>query len=158
MMGATVAQFVFIRPGESPELGEDLQGIFEELAARLDPEWRALSLQCHPALDVYEHDASIEVVMDAAGLQSDAVRVVYRAGLILVAGVKLPAPVQPEPQFHLVEREFGRFHRSVRVSGAFDLPAATAVLQDGELTIVLPKRQERRGVARPIPVTGAPRP
>ena len=60
--------------------------------------------------------------------------------------------------FHLVEREFGRFARAVRVSGAFDVPNAQATLRDGELTVLLPKRLERRGLGQRIAVTAADRP
>ena len=56
-----------------------------------------------------------------------------------------------------MEREFGRFARAVRVSGAFDIGRATATLKDGELTVALPKMDERRGQAHPIGVT-APEP
>jgi HSP20 family molecular chaperone IbpA len=52
-----------------------------------------------------------------------------------------------------VEREFGRFSRVVRVSGAFEVTDGRATLQDGELKIVLPKRAERRGGPHPIAVS-----
>ena len=54
--------------------------------------------------------------------------------------------------YHLVERDFGRFARVVRVDGAFDIDRASATLRAGELTVVLPKRIERRGQAHRVPV------
>ncbi|MGH9203711.1 MAG: Hsp20/alpha crystallin family protein, partial [Vicinamibacterales bacterium] len=57
--------------------------------------------------------------------------------------------------FHLVEREFGRFSRAVRLTGAFDVQRAHATLQNGELLIVLPKLIERRGRAHRIQVTSS---
>ena len=51
------------------------------------------------------------------------------------------------------EREFGRFARGVRVTGAFDVHRARATLREGELTIVLPKLDEdRRGRPHRIPI------
>jgi hypothetical protein len=41
----------------------------------------------------------------------------------------------------------------VRVSGAFNGSAVTAVLVAGELSITLPKLTERRGLGHEIPVT-----
>ena len=38
-----------------------------------------------------------------------------------IAGEKAPADARPEPNFHLVERGFGRFARAVRLSGAFEI-------------------------------------
>jgi len=51
-----------------------------------------------------------------------------------------------------VEREFGRFARAVRVNGAFDVHAAEAAIRNGELTIVLPKRPDRRGLTHRIEI------
>jgi HSP20 family molecular chaperone IbpA len=52
-----------------------------------------------------------------------------------------------------VERDFGRFARAVRLTGAFDVPRARATLREGELTVVLPKLLERRGRAHRVAVT-----
>mgnify|MGYP003352977637 CR=1 FL=1 len=58
----------------------------------------------------------------------------------------------PAGTFHLVEREFGRFARAVRLTGAFNVRQANAALQDGQLTIRLPKMEDRRGQAFRIPI------
>jgi HSP20 family protein len=140
-----MASFTLIPSTEAGELAEDIREIFEELASTLKTEQRAYSGECHPAVDVFETDDAVEIVMDLSGISRDAFRVVFRAGVVLIAGEKAP-PVARGPQtFHLVEREFGRFARGVRVNGAFDVPATRAAVRDGELTIVLPKREDRRG-------------
>ena len=54
--------------------------------------------------------------------------------------------------FHVAERVFGRFTRAVRLSGAFDVARADARLRDGELRLVLPRIEERRGREHRIPV------
>jgi HSP20 family molecular chaperone IbpA len=51
-----------------------------------------------------------------------------------------------------VEREFGRFARAVRLTGAFDIPGARASVADGELSIVLPKLIDRRDQSHRIAV------
>ena len=51
-----------------------------------------------------------------------------------------------------MERDFGRFARVVRLNGAFDVERASATLRAGELTVVLPKRIDRRGQAHRVPV------
>ncbi len=147
-----MAPFTLIPSAEVGDLAEDVREIFDELASTLKQEHRAYSGECYPPLDVFETDAAVEIVVDLAGIAPEAVRVVFRAGVVLIAGEKAP-PVAPAPQaFHLVEREFGRFARGVRVTGAFDVQAGVATLHDGELTIVLPKRADRRGRAHRIRV------
>src|SRR5919201_519872 len=110
-----MAQFSLLPSAEVNDLAEDVRAIFEELAATLRIEQRAASGECHPAVDVFESDDAVEVVMDVSGISSDAVRVMFRSGVLLIAGEKAP-PIAGGPQtFHLVEREFGRFARGVRL-------------------------------------------
>ena len=60
--------------------------------------------------------------------------------MVLIAGEKAPPPTSPEQTFHLVEREFGRFARAVRVNGAFDVPHARATLRRRRTHVVSCRR------------------
>jgi HSP20 family protein len=148
-----VAQFSFIPSTEARELTDDVRELFEDLAATLPHEQRAYSGECHPTLDVVETDEAVEVVVDVSGIPASGLRVLFRAGVLLIAGEKAAPRTTEEQTFHLVEREFGRFARAVRLTGAFDIPDARASVSDGELTIVLPKLTERRDQSHRIPVT-----
>jgi len=89
----------------------------------------------------------------------DAIRIVFRGGVVIIAGEKAPVAAAPGHTYHLVEREFGRFARAVRVSGAFDVGDGHAELRNGELVVTLPKREERRGHSQRIAIgTGDSRP
>jgi HSP20 family protein len=145
-----MAHFTFIPAADAPDVADDVRTLFAEIAANLRHEERAYSGECQPAVDVLESERSIEIVMDLAGVSKDAVRVLFRAGVLIIAGEKAPPPTGQDHAFHLVEREFGRFARAVRLNGAFDIAASRASLQNGELTIVLPKLAERRGQAHGI--------
>jgi HSP20 family protein len=152
-----VAQFPFIPSGESRELADDIREIFADLERTLQYEQRAFSGECHPTLDVLETDETVDVIVDVSGIPREALRVVFRAGMLVVAGEKAPAVAGQGPAaagqshtFHLVEREFGRFARVVRLNGAFDINRARATVQNGELTIVLPKLVDRRGQAHRV--------
>ena len=147
-----MAQFSLIPSGEARELTDDVRELFEDLAANLPPELRAQSGECHPTLDVLETDEAVEVVVEVSGIPPDALRVLFRAGVLLIAGEKAPPRTTEEQTFHLVEREFGRFVRAVRLDGAFNIPRARAAVEDGELTVVLPKLIERRNQSHRIPV------
>jgi HSP20 family protein len=143
-------QFSLLPAIESTELRQDIRELFAELTESLHQGQPAYSGECHPALDVLETDRAVEVTLDASGVPASALRVLFRGGVLLIAGEKSPAAAAAHQTFHLVEREFGRFARAVRVTGAFDVARAAATLRDGELTVVLPKLDERRGRAHPI--------
>lgn len=137
--------FSFLPSTESRDLADDIQELFAELAATLKHEHRAFTGECHPPIDVRETERTLEVVVDVAGIPPQALRVMFRSDVILVAGEKAPPPATDEQTYHLVEREFGRFARAVRVDGAFDIEHATATVDRGALVITLPKLAERRG-------------
>ena len=140
-----MAQFSYIQSPELGDLTEEVRQIFDELDAALKTGPRTYSVEYLPPLDVIETDEDVQVVMDMSGVQASAVRVIFRAGVLLIAGEKA-RPVLRGPQtFHLIEREFGRFARGVRLNGAFDVQQSRALIRDGELTIVLPKLADRRG-------------
>jgi HSP20 family protein len=148
-----VAQFSFFPTGDTHDLATDIRTLFDDLAANLASEHRAHSGECRPSLDVFETDAAVEVIVDLSGVPPAAVRVLFRGDVLIVAGEKAPSPAAPEQTYHRVERDFGRFARVVRLTGAFDIPQARATLRAGELTVVLPKRDERRGQGRLVAVT-----
>lgn len=134
-------------------MARDIRELFDDLAASLPRELRAYSGEYHPALDVLETDEALEVIVDVSGVPPQAIRVMVRGGVLVVAGEKAPTPAGPHQSYHLVEREFGRFSRVVSVSGAYDIAHASAQIRNGELTITLPKIAERRGRAFRIAVT-----
>lgn len=150
-----MAQFPLLPSIETGDLADDVGRLFEELAVALHPDQWADSGECHPTLDVVETDDTVEVTVDVSGVPAEALRILFRADVLVVAGEKAPAPPAAPRTFHLVEREFGRFARAVRLPGAFDLPRSQVTLRDGELTVVLPTTAERRGQAHRLPITRA---
>ena len=101
-----------------------------------------------PPIDVVETGEAIEIVADLPGLAVDQIQIVFARGQLTVAGLKRPAVCQhADAAFHLAERAFGRFARTVRLSGAVDVGRARATLKAGELRVVLPRIAERRGGA-----------
>ena len=139
------------------DVSADVRKLFDELA-RQRPDRRQITGECLPLLDVFETQDALDLVLDVPGIAVANLRIVVKAGVVIVAGEKdRPEPRPQAPaSFHLVERDFGRFARAVRVQVAVDAARATATLRDGELRIVLPKIPERRG--RPIPVAIATEP
>jgi HSP20 family protein len=137
---------------EVGDFADDVRRIFRELdRAAVD----VPTGECSPPIDVRETDESLEVVLDLPGVALQAVRVIARGQMLLVAGEKRPRRGRGDSSFHLVERDFGRFARAVRLPVACDTARASARLADGELRITLPRVKERRGGAIDIAVTQA---
>jgi HSP20 family protein len=108
----------------------------------------------NPPMDVLETEAGVEIVMDLPGIDEQAVTITYRDGSVVIAGNKRPTGCrhQGKATFHLAERSFGRFARVISLHGALDASRARATLDSGELHVVIPRINERRGQPISIPV------
>ena len=127
------------------EFGDEVREIFNELGRGYGLE--SLAGECTPPIDVYETDAALEISVDLPGVDPAAVRILVKGPQVLIAGDKAARRGRGDSSFHLVERDFGRFARTVRLTTPCDASRAHASIDKGELRITLPKVQERRGRA-----------
>jgi HSP20 family protein len=136
------------------DLSEDVHRLLDDLARRRADRRHAVAGECMPVVDVFETEKAVEIVVDLPGVGADAVRVLFKAGVLLIVGEKERPDVSKRgpTSFHLVERDFGRFARAVRIQAAIDASQAKARMASGELRVVLPRIADRRGVGLPIPV------
>jgi len=138
-----------VLPSEVGDFADEVRRVFLEFGRSFGAE--SLAGECSPAIDVFETDDALEVTVDLPGVDPVAVRVVMKADVLLIVGEKTPRRRIVESSFHLVERGFGRFARTVRLGRACDPAKARATLAGGELRVSIPKLAERRG--RTIPIT-----
>jgi HSP20 family protein len=136
---------------DAAELAEDARQLLLELD-RAVPGADAAAAECRPPIDILEAAQSVEVVVDVPGIPAESLRVAIRRDTVLVVGVKLPRPVDPAARFHLAERSHGRFARAVRLAAAVDASRARAVVSSGQLRIILPRIEDRRGRLLAVPV------
>jgi len=101
-----------------------------------------------PPVDVVETPDAVEIVADLPGLATDQIHILFARGQLTIAGLKRPTVCRhADAAFHLAERAFGRFARTIRLAGAVDVGRARATLEAGELRVVIPRIAERRGGA-----------
>jgi HSP20 family protein len=138
---------------DPPDLSQEVRRLFDDLA-RGRPERRPyVSGECSPTLDVLETEQAVEIVVDVPGIHRDGLRVLVKNAVVLIVGEKERAePSRTPTSFHLVERDFGRFARAVRIHTAIDASRVRATLANGELRVVLPKLVERRGREILVPI------
>jgi HSP20 family protein len=140
-------------PHDAPDLSSEVRRLFDELAQQRPERRPFVSGECAPVLDVLETERTVEIVVDLPGMSADALRVVIKGGVVLIVGEKERAePARTPTSYHLVERDFGRFARAVRLQAAVDAGEARAVLRLGELRVILPKIADRRGREIRVPV------
>ena len=77
--------FSFVPSAESRDLADDIQELFADLASTLKHEHRAFTGECTPAVDVRETAETLEIVVDVPGVPAQAIRVLFRSDVLLVA-------------------------------------------------------------------------
>ena len=136
------------------DVSADVRRLFEDLARQRPERRHQITGECLPLLDVFETHDALDLLLDLPGVSPSNIRVLVKGGVVIIAGEKdRPDPSARGPaSFHLVERDFGRFARAVRVHVAIDASRASASLSNGELRVRLPKIAERRGQGLLVPV------
>lgn len=142
------------------DLSQDVQRLLEDVARRRPDRRHVVAGECMPVVDVFETDKTVEIVLDLPGVSPEAVRILFKSGVLLIVGEKeRPDLTKRGPaSFHLVECDFGRFARAVRINAAIDGAQARARMANGELRVVLPRIVERRGAGLLVPIESATAP
>src|SRR5262245_18470 len=99
---------------EVADFSDEIRRVFQELGRTFDVE--PVAGPCSPPLDVYEQNDVIEIVVDVPGVDPAAVRIIAKGDAVLVVGEKTARKPLPDSSFHLVERDFGRFARAIRLA------------------------------------------
>ncbi len=120
-----------------------------------DEAWRSAEARSAFTLpvDVYETDTAYTVVASLPGVQADALNIAMHDGVLTIAGEFVQNPLPENTHALVVERGAGKFSRSLRLPDAVDVAQIEAVLNEGVLTLSLPKTPDAQ--PRMIPVRQA---
>lgn len=94
-----------------------------------------------PAADIFETDSALTVVMEIPGVAKQDVSIALEEDVLRVEGRIDPSKYQGiEPVY--TEYLVGHYARGFTLSGKIDRDAISAQLEDGVLTLTLPKAKE----------------
>ena len=105
-----------------------------------------------PRIDVAETDGAIEVTVELPGIDEKDVEVVLRDDLLTIKGEKKSEKEEKRKDYHLVERSFGSFARSIRLPFEADGETVKASFAKGILRISIAKPAEVKEKTVKIPV------
>jgi HSP20 family protein len=120
----------------------------------IEPFWQADSWVAAPAIDLVERDHAFEMTAELPGLEDKNIEVNVANGVLTVKGQKEDERVEKKEDFHLKERRFGSFARSVRVPDTVDEDKIEASFKNGVLKVTLPKKPEAQKPVKKIEVRG----
>jgi HSP20 family protein len=94
-----------------------------------------------PAMDLYQTADEVVVKANLPGLKAEDVQISVANGVLSLHGEFKQENEQNEATYHVLERRYGSFERSVTLPTDVQTDKAKADFQDGVLTITLPKAE-----------------
>ena len=105
-----------------------------------------------PSLDVKETDKEIVIEAELPGLDEKDVSLTMQNGVLTVQGEKNLEHEEEKENYHVMERRYGSFRRSLRIPDTVDEAKIEARFDKGVLKVTLPKRAEAVSEQRRIEI------
>jgi HSP20 family protein len=97
-----------------------------------------------PSLDVSETKNELVVKAEVPGMDPKNIDISLSDGMLTIKGEKKQEREEKEADYHLVERSYGAFTRSVQLPTEIQSDRISASYKNGILKITLPKSEEAR--------------
>jgi len=95
-----------------------------------------------PAVDVSETGDKVTVKAEIPGLEAKDIDISIVGDTLTIKGEKKAEREEKGENFHLVERSYGSFSRTLKLPTAVDADKVEATYKNGVLTITCPKKEE----------------
>jgi len=106
-----------------------------------------------PAMDLVEHDDHFLLRADLPGLGEDDVSIELNDGSLVVSGERKAEHESRERGFYRLERQFGKFSRTLTLPDGIDGDQINASFNRGVLEVWIPKPEQRKPRRIPIAAT-----
>jgi HSP20 family protein len=120
---------------EIDRLWEDIFGPSRRIFEPLAETWE-------PAIDVAETAEKITVKAEVPGIEPKDIDISLVGDTLTIKGEKKAEREEKGESYHLVERSYGSFMRSIRMPAPVDPDKIEAHYKNGVLTIICPKKEE----------------
>jgi HSP20 family protein len=95
-------------------------------------------------MDLYQTDEAVVIKMGLPGVEPGDIQVSVTDGVLTVRGEVKEEKEEKEKTYHLRERRFGSFSRSVKLPSNVNVEKSDAQFENGVLTLTLPKAEEAK--------------
>lgn len=97
-----------------------------------------------PSLDVAETKGDLVVRAELPGMDPKDIEITLSEGVLTIRGDKKQEKEEREEGYHLIERSYGSFTRSIRLPKDVQSDKINASFKNGVLKVVLPKSEEAK--------------
>ncbi|OPX19765.1 MAG: molecular chaperone [Desulfobacca sp. 4484_104] len=125
---------------EMDRLWDDYFGPGRRALKPLETEWA-------PVVDISESADQVTVKAEIPGLEPKDIDISLSGDLLTIKGEKKSEREEKDENYHLVERSYGSFSRSLRLPVSVEADKIEASYKQGVLTITCPKKEEVKAKA-----------
>jgi HSP20 family protein len=97
-----------------------------------------------PSIDVSETKSDLVIKAELPGMDAKDIDISMNNGFLTIKGEKKHEREEKDENYHLVERSYGSFTRSVRLPREVQSDKITASFKNGVLRVTLPKSEEAK--------------
>jgi HSP20 family protein len=130
--------------GEALALRDAMNRLFEQAVLKTPSQGTEGAVTYAPALDVHESENGYTIKVSLAGVKPEDVSIQYQKGVLSISGESHEASNREEGTYHVRERRWGRFSRSVSLPETVNAERAEATFDGGVLTLSVPKAEETK--------------
>jgi HSP20 family protein len=97
-----------------------------------------------PGMDLYQTEDTVVVKMGLPGVKPEDIQISVSNGVLNIHGEVKEEKEEKEKTYHLRERRYGSFSRSVTLPSNVNVEKSDAQFENGVLTLTLPKAEEAK--------------
>jgi HSP20 family protein len=127
---------------ELMSLRQAMDRLFDDSVVRPSRNLEALGEVAAPALDIYQTPSEIVVKAALPGVKPEDVNIDIIGDTLTVRGESKAEKEVKREDYLYQERRYGAFSRSVVLPGGLKSDKAEATMEDGVLTLTIPKAEE----------------
>jgi HSP20 family protein len=127
--------------GELSSLRREMDRLWENFFGER-PLGRIWEREWAPSLDMSETKDNYVVKAEVPGIDAKHIDISLTGDILSIRGEKKQEKEEKEEEYHLVERNYGSFSRSVRIPAEVESNKIKASYKNGILTITLPKSEK----------------
>ena len=117
----------------------EMEWLIEEVVSRKPPVVRFSPRTWQPAIDVYETDENVVVLIELAGIKQDEIEVLVQNNILMIRGERRDTKQGIKRTYSQMEVLWGPFERNITLPVNVDVERVKAFYEAGFLEVILPK-------------------
>ena len=126
------------------DMQREMGRLMDEVVSRKPPTVRFAPKTWQPAIDVYETDSEVVVLVELAGVKEAEIEVIVHNGVLTIRGERKDIKQGIKRTYSQMEILWGPFERDITLSANVNVDQIKAFYEAGILEVVLPKLGEEK--------------